>query len=426
MSGCAYHRPGLAAVLLVALSCREGQIRIDPISGPATGQSADPAVAVLPGSGRLVMSWMGWDGRSWRLLASSSADNGRTWSPAALVAGGGQGSDELQPHAESSPRLVAGPGGVVALTWVTNINVARRKWPATRMRLARSPDSGASWSPPVTLNDDTAGAPVGHQFHGAAWQSDSALVVAWLDERHIAAQSPGAGQESGGEPDATLYQVTSPDFGRSWRPNQRLWGAVCPCCRVTLARIADGSVAAAWRGHFPGSVRDVVVAPLAASAAVPARVHVDDWEYPGCPHNGPAAAGGPDGSLHVAWYSGKPGESGVFYRRVGADGAAGRGPLVTVLGGSRIPAAHPAVAGLPDGGALVAYDADEHGERVIRLARISPAGRILAQARVPGSVGGGYPQLALLDGGAVALAYSVTAGDVRRVQAAVVRLSAAR
>jgi hypothetical protein len=116
----------------------------------------------------------------------------------------------------------------------------------------------------------------------------------------------------------------------------------------------------------------------------------------------------------------------MFYRRVGADGAVNAGPLVTLLGGSQLPGAHAAVAGLPDGGALVAYDVDGHGRRVIRLARVSPAGRLVATTTVPGSAGGGYPQLAPLDSGAVALAYTVTAGEVRRVLAAVVRLPTAR
>ena len=418
-------RMALGAALLGAAGCSEPRFHIEPMSLRVPGQSADPAIAVLPGSGRLVLSWIGGDGRSWTLRVSGSDDRGLTWSVPVDVAGRGQG-DELQPHGESSPRLVASPGGRIALTWVANVPVKGRRWPATRMRLARSMDRGASWSAPVTLNDDSTDAPVGHQFHGAAWQGDSALVVAWLDERDGPGR-PGSDQaESGGEPDAAIYAATSMDFGRTWSANRRLWGAVCPCCRVTLARLADGSVTAAWRRHFPGNIRDVVVAPVMPHAPVPARVHADDWVYPGCPHNGPAAAPADDGSLHVVWYSGKAGASGVFYRRVGAHGEVNAGPLVTLLGGSQLPGAHPAVAGLPDGGALVGYDVDGHGRRVIRLARVSSTGRLLATTTVPGSTGGGYPQLAPLDSGAVALAYSVTAGEVRRVLAAVVRLPTAR
>ena len=97
-----------------------------------------------------------------------------------------------------------------------------------------------------------------------------------------------------------------------------------------------------------------------------------------------------------------------------------------MLGGPRLPGAHAAVAGLPDGGALIASDGDGGGDKVIRLARVSSAGRTLAQTTVPGSAGGGYPQLALLDSGTVVLAYTVTADDLRRVRAAVVRLPTAR
>lgn len=414
----------LPAVLFSAMGCSERQLSIEPLSLPASAQAADPAIAVLPESDGLLMSWIGGDGRSWALRVSHSADRGLTWSPPVDIAGGGRGSDELQPHGESSPRLVAGPAGLVALTWVANVRVEGRKWPATRMRLARSADGGATWSVPITLNDDSTAAPVGHQFHGMAWQGDSSLVVAWLDEREVAEQPAGPHPESGNEPDATIYAAMSADFGRTWPANQRLWGAACPCCRVTLARLADGSVAAAWRRHFPGSIRDVVVAPVRIGAPVPSRVHPDDWVYPGCPHNGPAATPASDGSLHVAWYSGKPGASGVFYRRVGKGG--GEGPLVTVVGGPRITGAHPAVAGLSDGGALIAYDMDGGGHRVIRLVRVSSAGRALEQATVPGSAGGEYPQLARLGSGAVVLAYTVTAGDLRRVRAAVVRLPTAR
>ena len=169
-------RVALGAALLGATGCGESGFRIEPMSLRVPGQSADPAIAVLPGSRRLLLSWIGGTGRSWTLRVSGSDDRGLTWSAPIDIAGGGHG-DEVQPHGESSPRLVAAPGGRVALTWVTNVPVNGRRWPATRMRVARSMDGGATWSAPVTLNDDSTDAPVGHQFHGAAWLGDSALVV---------------------------------------------------------------------------------------------------------------------------------------------------------------------------------------------------------------------------------------------------------
>jgi hypothetical protein len=413
----------LAAVAVVG--CRGERLSIEPLElSPvaATIQSADATLAVDRASGRLLLSWVGGDAKGWSLFLARSADGGRSWSTPALVAGGSSAPDEVHPHGESSPRLVAGPRGRLALAWASNVRIEGRKWPAAMVRLARSDDGGGTWSTPITLNDDSAGAPVSHQFHGAAWQGDSGLVVAWLDERQAAAAVAEAGvQPIGGEPDATIYAAASPDFGRSWAPNARLWGAVCPCCRVSLTRRPDGELTAAWRQHFPGSVRDIVVAPISTAAGVPTRVHEDAWAYPGCPHTGPAVVAGHDGRVHTAWYSGKAGASGVFYRWVGPVPTDSAGALVPVYTGDHVPTAHVAVAPLADGGALIAYDVGPDGSRVIRLARIAREGRRTAEVTVPGSHGGGYPQLVILPGGDAIVAYTVIAGDVRGVKAARVR-----
>ncbi len=424
-TGAAITRFGVLAVTMhAAAGCRGEQLEVEPLALPTamTPKSADAALAAVPESGDLLLSWLGGDDQGWSLFLARSADEGHAWSRPALVAGGREAPGEVHSHGESSPRLIAGPGGRVALTWPSSVPLEGRKWPAAMVRLSRSGDGGETWSRPVTLNDDSTGAPVSHQFHGAAWRGDSGLVVAWLDERHAASEVAASGTAPiGGEPDATIYAASSPDFGRSWEANTRLWGGVCPCCRVTLARAPDGAVAAAWRQHFPGSVRDVVVAPLNASAPDPRRVHLDEWAYPGCPHTGPAMAAGVAGA-HVAWYSGKPGASGVFYRRVSAGSGEPAGPLVPVFTGDHVPTAHPAVVALADGGALVAYDIGPEGARLIRLARITADGRRGAAADVAGSRGGAYPQLVRTSADAVILAYTVTSGDARQVRAARVRI----
>jgi hypothetical protein len=414
----------LAALVLAAWGCRGERLETEPLSLPLVvglPQSADPALAMDPGSGDLLLSWIGGDERGWSLFLARSPDGGSSWSAPALVAGGADAPGEVHPHGESSPRLVAGPGGRIALAWPASVPVAGRKWPATMLRLARSPDGGRTWSAPITLNDDTTGVPVSHQFHGAAWQGDSGLVVAWLDERHVAETPAAGGDAPGGEPDATIYAAVSPDFGGRWVPNLRLWGAACPCCRVSLARGPTGTVTAAWRQHFPGSIRDVVFAPVRAEPRALTRVHEDEWAYPGCPHTGPAVAVTARGVVHAAWYSGKPGASGVFYRQLGPAGDAA-GPLVAVFEADHVPTAHPAVVPLGDGGALVAYDVAPQGRRSVRLARVSAAGRRIAEATVPGSAGGTYPQLALPSAGHAVLVYTASAGDGAAVKAVRVRI----
>ncbi|MEO7987283.1 MAG: hypothetical protein ABI766_12180, partial [Gemmatimonadales bacterium] len=266
------------------------------------------------------------------------------------------------------------------------------------MRFSRSGDGGKSWSAPVTLNDDTAGAPVSHQFHGAAWSGDSGILVAWLDERAsggMPRKAPGAVADphghSGSEPDATIYLASSDDFGRSWEANRPLWGAACPCCRVSLARGADGRVISAWRKHYSGDVRDVVLASLDADSSQLRRVHHDDWVYPGCPHTGPAVAVNAAGN-HVVWYTGKQGGAGVFYS-------------------------------LADGGALAAYDVDGAGKRAVTLAWVLADGSVRAQARVPGSEQGTYPQLVVAGARGAVVAWTEPTGAGARVRVAGVRLS---
>ncbi|HEU4680694.1 MAG TPA: sialidase family protein, partial [Gemmatimonadales bacterium] len=276
-------------------------MKVTPLEIPSAGgsQSADPALAVAPSSGDLVLGWVEGNGTTWSLYTARSNDGGGQWSAPVKVAGGSEAPEEVHPHGESSPRLVAGPGDRVAFVWPNSIKVPGRKWPAAMLRFARSEDGGVRWSKPITLNDDTTGALVSHQFHGAIWVGDSGIAVAWMDEREAAApitSGTDGHAEHAAEPDATIYMTVSSDFGRSWGPNRIGWKAACPCCRISLARTADGQAIAAWRKHFPGNVRDVVTAVVGTEVTEPERVHPDDWAYAGCPHTGPAIATGGDGS----------------------------------------------------------------------------------------------------------------------------------
>jgi hypothetical protein len=310
----------------------------------------------------------------------------------------------------------------VALVWPNNIAVPGRKWPAAMLRFARSVDGGLTWSKPITLNDDTTGALVSHQFHGAAWSGDSGITVAWLDERGVAtplASGPDGHAEHAAEPDASIYLATSSDFGRSWSPNRRAWDAACPCCRVSLARDGHGQALAAWRQHFPGNVRDVVTAVAGGRSSEPKRVHPDDWAYAGCPHTGPAIATGRDGTVHVAWYTGKAGGLGVYYTRQTPGGA---GPAVGLVTGRGLGVAHPAVVALADGGALAAYDVAADGERRISIARLLPGGRLAGRMAVDGSEGGKYPQLAVVDDSTAIVGWTTSVGEGSRFGLARARL----
>jgi hypothetical protein len=383
------------------------------------GESTDPALALDPENGDLLFSWIGGDSTSWALFFSRSDDSGVSWSAPSLVAAG----PDIRPQGESSPRLIPAGKGRVAVAWTSSIVVPGRKWPATLVRFARSLDGGHNWSDPQTLNDDTASAPVGHQFHGAAWSGDSGIVVAWLDERkgpalamHHADHAGSTAGDMTDEPDASIYLASSSDFGGSWnRTNSNLWGQVCPCCRVTLARAPDGRVVSAWRKHYPGNIRDIVTATVDSGAAgEPVRIHPDGWVYPGCPHTGPGLAVDRNGDRHVAWYVGKEGSAGVYYQHVIAAVDSQPAP-VPLIKARTLPTAHTTIAVVPDGGVIATYDMTQAGDRAIGLSVIAPDGRITTQIGVTGSAGGSYPQVVSQSPRSAFVAWSGLEGQKRTV-----------
>lgn len=413
----------LAALACGQLGCGQDGFRAEPLGAAptkVTPAAADPSLALDPATGDVLLAWTGGDGVAWRPYFSRSSDAGASWSAAVPVT---DDTGEVHPHGEASPRLVAGPGGRIALVWIRDVPVATRRWPASAVRVARSLDGGRSWLPPVTVNDDTTGAPVGHNFQGAAWAGDSALIAAWLDERTSATpvghhhDAAATAADSTSEADAMVYVARSPDFGRTWGPNTPVWGGACPCCRITLARAAEGRVVAAWRQHFPGNVRDVVTAPLVPAPGTPVRVHDDGWVYPGCPHNGPGLSIGPDGAAHVVWYSGAQGRAGLYYRMVGPDGA----PPVPLVTGSALPGVHGTVAALPERGAVAAWDAAPDGARAISVGYLAPGAGDARRTGVPGGAGGSYPQIVALGGQRAMVAW--TAGMDARSEVRLARVS---
>jgi hypothetical protein len=373
------------AVLLAACS---SEPRVEMLDGPRISgkQSADPALAVDAATGDVLLSWVEGDSSGYLLKLARSTDAGATWSEPVGVT---TSLDEVKPHAEASPRMVTARN-VVGIFWPKQQHIPGRRFPASAMRFARSTDGGRTWTPAVTLNDDTtATAPAGHTFHGATVVGDSAFVVAWLDSRDVAQHAHGA-EATSHEGSSYVFTAASNNLGETWEPaNRKFWGNACPCCRVSLAPVGD-DVMAAWRGHFAGDVRDIVVAKLGKDT-VPQRVHADNWVFPGCPHSGPALAiNGED--VHVAWFTGAPGKMGVYYMKRG-------GEPVRVIGGGELPTGHPAVAVVGDG-AVVAVNLNAEGKRVLTIARI--VGDKVSTVEVPNSDGADHPQiLKVADGRAV-------------------------
>jgi hypothetical protein len=287
----------LAAVALLLGACRgQPAVRFENavrLSGATTVGTA-PTFAVSP-RGTEAAAWVsapggGTDGRLYVSVGRAA--------PVEL-------RDPLGPievHGESPPKLTYGPDGTLHAIYVVPRLVPGKRFAEAALRYVHSTDGGRSWSEPVAVTDNaTFGT---HNFHALHAAADGSIYVAWLDNR---------------DGKSAAYLTRSADGGKTWEPNRPVTsGEACPCCRTAIATAGDGTLYVAWRLVAAGNVRDVVVSRSSDHGylwSAPARVHADDWVFPGCPHAGPSMQVDAENRLHVAWWTGREGAAGVYYAR---------------------------------------------------------------------------------------------------------------
>lgn len=301
----------------------------------------------------------------------------------------------IEPHGEAPPRLAADRAGGVYILYAVGKELPDRRFPANALRLVRSEDHGRTWSAPVTVNERGALGDFGsHGFHALTVAPDGAVLATWL--------------ENAGEGSKVVF-ARSDDRGATFSParvvNEQ---PACPCCRTGVTAAGAGQLFVSWRSVFPGDVRDVVVSRSddgGASWRAPVRPREDGWVYPGCPHAGPAMALGPDGAVHIAWWTGKEGEAGVWYAR-STDGGAHFTPTPIAVGRNSRPA-HVALAITPAGEVVLAWDDGLGAHPVVKLRRSVDGGLtwFAAQDVSDPASASTFPVLALL-GDSVAVAWS--------------------
>ncbi len=143
----------------------------------------------------------------------------------------------------------------------------------------------------------------------------------------------------------------------------------------------------AWRRIFEGEVRDVVVMRSPDGGATwnePVRPREDGWVFGGCPHAGPSLEIDQAGVVHIAWWTGKPGEAGVYYARSADAGKTFEATPIAV--GEKAAPAHVQLA-VGDFGTVVGWDDG-----------LSQSPRILLRTAAPGGSFG--PEIQLSQGGA--------------------------
>jgi hypothetical protein len=185
--------------------------------------------------------------------------------------------------------------------------------------------------------------------------------------------------EHKGQPPQEVYHATLTPDGRV--VETVIASDVCFCCKTAVAVDTRGTVYAAWRHIFPGSMRDIAFATSTDGGAhfnSLVRVSEDKWELNGCPEDGPSIAVDQSGMIHIAWATvvkdGADGElqKAVFYA-TSRDGKvfSPRKRLPTAAGGTP---GHPQLVLLADRGVAIALDEVVGGLRRVSVARISPAG----------------------------------------------------
>jgi hypothetical protein len=364
----------------------------------ATSNGATPMFAVAEDGARL-LSWVAAaDGGSEGVLHLRS-DGPRGVITSSLVdpLGG------IEPHGEAPPVITSGGAGVVYALYTVG-REGEGRFPKSALRFARSEDAGATWSVPVSVNEGEAFG--SHNFHSLLAGPDGRVYAAWLSNVRGA---------------SAVWLRASRDGGRTWDGARAIHDApTCPCCRTALALDADGTLYAAWRKIFDGDVRDIAVIASrdgGATWAGPVKPRDDGWVFDGCPHAGPSMRVGADGAVHIAWWTGKGGEAGVWYARSNDHGTTWQAQPIDTA--ARSAPAHVQLALSSEGTVVVVWDDGKSARPGILLRASTDGGehfgRLLTLS--DGQTAASYPVLAI-HGDSLTVAWSQTADSAYRAMMA--------
>ncbi|HEX9147612.1 MAG TPA: sialidase family protein, partial [Thermoanaerobaculia bacterium] len=251
------------------------------------------------------------------------------------------------------PSVTAGARGRMVAHWAAKSGADTY---AYDVRLARSDDGGKTWRPIGPAHDDRT--PTEHGFVSAVPEGDRVRIF-WLDGR----------ETGGGKGSMTLRTALVGDHvGKADLLDSR----VCDCCQTAAAVTSSGPIVA-YRDRSEDEIRDVVVVRRNADRwTAPRPVSNEGWKIEGCPVNGPAIAAS-GRRVAVAWFTqggNRPRVQVAFSEDAGASFAP---PVVVDRNG---PLGRVDVVLDENGDALVLWVASEGKAAAIRLARVTPAGKV--------------------------------------------------
>ena len=261
-------------------------------ASPTSGGAIAPNLVETEGG-----AWMTWiepvdeEKNIVALRCSKFDDEHQVWGDALTVV---QGTNFFANWADF-PEMGVAKDGTLFVTW------AQQSGPgayAYDIAVARSDDSGETWSLMGTLNDDRV---LGeHGFVSLVPEGDNGVRAFWLDGR--AMTGDGHMGEGGGD-----MQLRTTIIDDKVQKSELLDDRVCECCQ-TDAVVVEGEAVVIYRDRSDTEIRDISVTAIGRT---PKNIFADQWSIEGCPVNGPSMDVLGD-TFVAAWYTSPSNKPAVY------------------------------------------------------------------------------------------------------------------
>lgn len=271
-------------------------------------ECANAATPFLTSAGQLFLIWTAGGVVS----LSQSTDLGKTFSTPVEIA---NHQKKLDVGSDARPQITVDPKGNIFIAYAF---FKDSNWNA-QINTARSTDSGKTFSAAKALIQGGAS----ERFPELETDAKGIIHLAWIDKRIVQATNKQGNKKLGG----SIAYASSSDGGMRFQSETIVNQEGCECCRIGMALNSQQFPVLAYRGIFPGGVRDQATQVLSfkqnTSQGLPTkanegigpiqRVAIDHWKTDVCPHHGPAIAITDTGTIHVAWFTQGSVRQGVFY-----------------------------------------------------------------------------------------------------------------
>jgi hypothetical protein len=301
-----------SAIALAFVSSSVFSFDVQPWALPNIAAPAAQPDLVLTPRGEWLVSWLekGNDGEHRMRFVREQRGRFSTseWSPAQTIA---SGKDWFVNWADT-PHVIALEDGSLWAHWLRRNGRGLYDY---GIALTRSGDDGLTWSDAIRV--EPHGAKNDYGFVSMWPHARGALGIAWLDSR----QKPEHGdhadhthQHGGAMSAAMMLRAAVFNASGAREIEWPLDASTCDCCTTAVARTLRGPVIV-YRGRGVNEVRDTRIVRFENDLwTAPRDVHVDGWNFAGCPVNGPSVTAFKN-EVWVAWYTEADGQPSLRLAR---------------------------------------------------------------------------------------------------------------